>query len=748
MVLRSGIVAHPARVDGISRRRSCVPAPLPTLLTPPRHMSSLAARSSLANSAASTGNHSAAAVAAAYYGSPSPSHPRKTLRSSPTSVTSDMLFGVARAAAGGCHRSGSSKQGPTMDNKIERDSILPNRRRQPRSHPSPLGGGGGGSGSTQPTPQNIKDNPERLARVKTEMCSYFENDGAESCPYGKNCELTGNLLAKNRHYAHGKHELKFRCTTLKLMESTGQIVNANTYLARPCMTWVSTGACPFGRRCAAIHDPSVGGLLQNPAWLPAAVSNTNAHVVVDRFAAHRENTVHQENPLISQNIWENCRPSHRGRTDKRAGSSKFDIEQEWCDTYALVCNSGVPIYGEVNSAPLRKLSDLQKLCIVLLMHTRDGLFMKESSSQLHRDYVFAPTHSLHSELCMLLQARYFLLNDDFVSHAAKVSPRDIVKEISFSEYKSLKTPWSTTAHRFDPSHCVTAHEVAFAPMGDHQANVSIWFNVAPIPLMQSQIKRSRRLKQKKKAQVCNGHTHPNANGSLISRTSSVDFPSGPTNTEPFVPMMPAENNDDGHSLIMAIIEHRIDSIILGEEHMNKLYMRMNELKNAFMGMKNFHENWMWPKREGMDHVIATTMAPPGNIMPYIPLKTNKKSPCLHNWHTFTKTVEILNTHADKDHSFVNDGTNRLSVFLSFDRKIPCTDQSGKASLPVITRNWWNVEANSCSENGTWKEILLGLQENGMWEAALRLHHKKRDNTADNTIMARNMPLSTIPFVQP
>lgn len=44
------------------------------------------------------------------------------------------------------------------------------------------------------------------------------------------------------NYAHGKHELKFRYTTLCLMENSGQIVNAKSYLARPCMTWVSTGA--------------------------------------------------------------------------------------------------------------------------------------------------------------------------------------------------------------------------------------------------------------------------------------------------------------------------------------------------------------------------------------------------------------------------------------------------------------------------------------------------------------------------
>ena len=60
----------------------------------------------------------------------------------------------------------------------------------------------------------------------------FVNPILKTIPHKKN---TGN-------YAHGKHELKFRYTTLRLMESSGQIVNANTYLARPCMTWVSTGA--------------------------------------------------------------------------------------------------------------------------------------------------------------------------------------------------------------------------------------------------------------------------------------------------------------------------------------------------------------------------------------------------------------------------------------------------------------------------------------------------------------------------
>ena len=51
------------------------------------------------------------------------------------------------------------------------------------------GGGGGSGGGGHPTPQNLRDNPERLAKVKTEMCHFFEEGGsATACPFGSNCE--------------------------------------------------------------------------------------------------------------------------------------------------------------------------------------------------------------------------------------------------------------------------------------------------------------------------------------------------------------------------------------------------------------------------------------------------------------------------------------------------------------------------------------------------------------------------------
>ena len=226
-------------------------------------------------------------------------------------------------------------------------------------------------------------------------------------------------------------------------------------------------------------------------------SKTNAAVIVDRLGAHRDAVVHQENPLVAQGIWENCRPSPRDEIEGHIG-------QEWRDTYHLVCNLGTAAFVDdrararlANSLPAKKVSNLQRLCIVRHMRSDPGLVVqKPSPAELHRDYVFAPTHSLHSELCMVLQVRCFLLPDVGFAHAGSVSAQDVVQEITLEEYRARTTPWSNsgqTDYGFDPSKCVMAHEVAFAPKGDHGANVSIWLDAHPVKLEQSQIKRSRKV---------------------------------------------------------------------------------------------------------------------------------------------------------------------------------------------------------------------------------------------------------------
>ena len=206
----------------------------------------------------------------------------------------------------------------------------------------------------------------------------------------------------------------------------------------------STRACR-----SSVHDPFVSGPLDCPALLQSATSHTNIHSFIDRLAPHRDNSVHQENPLIPQSIWENCRPLRR---------QGFPQEREWRDTVDLVCNSAVSVFrpGRV-PGPSSKLSSLQKLCIIRSMRGGGGPFHPHAVSQAHRDYVFSPTCSLRSELCMVLQERYFFLPDVNFADAGEVSPDDVVREITFGNFVAA------LEYGFDPSRLVTADEVAFGP---------------------------------------------------------------------------------------------------------------------------------------------------------------------------------------------------------------------------------------------------------------------------------------------
>ena len=67
----------------------------------------------------------------------------------------------------------------------------------------------------------------KLQRAKTELCLHFLKDG--DCPFGEHCT-----------YAHGEEELQM--TKLMDMYRAGLIENVESYRAKLCWTWVSTGS--------------------------------------------------------------------------------------------------------------------------------------------------------------------------------------------------------------------------------------------------------------------------------------------------------------------------------------------------------------------------------------------------------------------------------------------------------------------------------------------------------------------------
>ena len=94
-----------------------------------------------------------------------------------------------------------------------------------RSPVSPVGSPS--SLCASPLPQNLKGDPHRQAKVKTELCLFFSRGTA--CPFGPRC-----------NYAHGEDELKY--TKLVELSQAGLVEDINGYRSHPCFSWVATGA--------------------------------------------------------------------------------------------------------------------------------------------------------------------------------------------------------------------------------------------------------------------------------------------------------------------------------------------------------------------------------------------------------------------------------------------------------------------------------------------------------------------------
>eukprot|EP00551_Chaetoceros_affinis_P012523 CAMPEP_0203680778 /NCGR_PEP_ID=MMETSP0090-20130426/40573_1 /ASSEMBLY_ACC=CAM_ASM_001088 /TAXON_ID=426623 /ORGANISM="Chaetoceros affinis, Strain CCMP159" /LENGTH=342 /DNA_ID=CAMNT_0050549011 /DNA_START=196 /DNA_END=1221 /DNA_ORIENTATION=+ len=128
---------------------------------------------------------------------------------------------------------------PTASNETVDEVIRSNRKRNRKNQNQRKARGQGPQESTiiqednpnskSPPPQNLRGDPFRSAKVKTELCRHYNT--AKGCPFGDKC-----------NYAHGEHELKY--TKLMDLERAG-LVDIEIFRTHPCPTWVATGACPF-----------------------------------------------------------------------------------------------------------------------------------------------------------------------------------------------------------------------------------------------------------------------------------------------------------------------------------------------------------------------------------------------------------------------------------------------------------------------------------------------------------------------
>lgn len=239
--------------------------------------------------------------------------------------------------------------------------------------------------------------------------------------------------------------------------------------------------------------------------------------------------------------------------------------------------------------------------------------------------------------------------------------------------------------------------------------------------------------QKSKTSIKKGHTRANANGALIARTSPVDFRCGGPVIEPFVYMIPAEDDVESNRLLDDIIEHRIDYIISTtnsptnrkEVQDQTLRSREQQLKKSYEALSTFHKLWMCPPRTGLDSIDFRTQAPPGNAITYTPIGSNE-APCDPGnlWQGFVENM-VGNNEVSLEHK------SRLPIFHSLNLR----SDNGRP-IPRFSHS-----DNNVIDDDTWKQLLLGHR--GDWSNARELYEIKMRGSPP----ARNLPLSTIPFVQ-
>lgn len=346
------------------------------------------------------------------------------------------------------------------------------RRGKRKSGPSPSHIDQEAVDKKSPPPQNLRGDPFRSAKVKTELCRHYNTE--KGCPFGNKC-----------NYAHGEHELKF--TKLLDLERAG-LIDIEVFRTHPCITWLSTGTCPFDQRCIGIHDPRVRKR-DGVAWLSHAetvINSVGGGENVDKLYHQRLASVYS------------CCPLYGYKPPRKWNENSNDTDKAWRSFYEFVCNFGrnnpvpsnkvgtsiTPSHSPRTSLNIPHLSEVHVFQIVIKMREQ----------KLGKSFAYLPTHLFCGELCMALQTKVFRL---VPTDGTPRAPSKLIEVIDEEDESS-----SHLSQRSFKQFKV--YELAFGPVGDPSVRpVSIWFGINKTditkctPQQAKHHKRSRhRLKKK------------------------------------------------------------------------------------------------------------------------------------------------------------------------------------------------------------------------------------------------------------
>lgn len=201
---------------------------------------------------------------------------------------------------------------------------------------------------------------------------------------------------------------------------------------------------PFGKRCAAIHDPRIGG--KHASWLPHTETQGNSietDINVESLYQKRLNEIIYGTPF----------------------GDSFDLEKDgWDQLYKVVCSSCDSKKGWVDSRRRSGIHPIYKLQIALAMRGDSNWFFK-----------YSPQHVIHDELCMVLQKSAF-----------RITPNMEAIQIPPQTYNSQN------------SNHIIVHELAFGPDSEPSVRgVALWFNISEGDVLECTAQQAKRFRFKR-----------------------------------------------------------------------------------------------------------------------------------------------------------------------------------------------------------------------------------------------------------
>lgn len=429
-----------------------------------------------------------------------------------------------------------------------------------------------------PVPQNLRGDPFRSAKVKTELCRHYGTK--RGCPFGDKC-----------NYAHGEHELKY--TNLMDLDRAG-LIDIEIYRTHPCFTWVATGACPFDSRCSGLHDPRIRG--SSKSWLPHGETLMNR---IGGSISNIDNLYHQRlSELYSHS------PIYEYVPLTKQTSPKLETNLDWRHFYSYICNVNRPIHLHLSQAnnhgdvlpsllePIEPIYDTNQIFHLMIV-----LDMRKN--KLGQSFTYMPTHILKGELCMIIQSRTYEIIE--VNNTSS----------SLWQLNVHTTDESKTSQQNKKSSTQTIHacEVAFGPVYDPSTRaVSIWFDIPPheltpcTPKEAKNHKRSRhRLKKCTKLRMTRSRDTKNRAKDETKALESLAYPivqeSQPIS---FIHHQPLDKY--AFDLVTDVLKHRLSVLKLycrksshfTQDEINDLKLNHEKLKRYYERLHQFWLQWSWP----------------------------------------------------------------------------------------------------------------------------------------------------------